>query len=205
MLHIAFAELMRGGAEQMLAGEGRFGMHQRHHVLQLVAESIGAAGLIKPGPAPEPAAQGLIQQPAVRHHIHGGIGRIHVHRAEGSIPIGPDAFERNAAGVRPAKTLDQVLHLRRVAADPEAETRFPFLPIRQIEGDLHRAARIQPAPTLPERRARFSAAGCDRLPFLPMNSFRSPVSVRVASLTSMKTMRRGTRCCSNCAPATRRS
>jgi len=43
MLHIAFAELMRGGAEQMLASEGWFGMHQRHHVLQLVTESVCAA------------------------------------------------------------------------------------------------------------------------------------------------------------------
>jgi len=40
MLHIAFAELMRGGAQQMFAGQGRFGVHQRHHVLQLVAESV---------------------------------------------------------------------------------------------------------------------------------------------------------------------
>ena len=30
-----------------------------------------------------------------------------------------------------------------VAADAEAETDFAFLPVRQIEGDLHRAARIQ--------------------------------------------------------------
>jgi len=33
MLHVAFAELARGGAEQMLTGERRFGVHQRHYIL----------------------------------------------------------------------------------------------------------------------------------------------------------------------------
>ncbi len=144
VLHVAFAELMRGSAQQMLAGEGRFGMHQRHHVLQLVAEAVGPAGLVKPRSSPQSAAQGLIQQPAVRHYIHGGIGRINVHRSQSSIPIVPDAFECNAAGIRQAKAPDQALHLGLVAADAEAETRFPLLSIRQVEGDLHRAARIQP-------------------------------------------------------------
>ena len=51
MLHVAFAELMRRGAQKMLAGEGRLGMHQRHHILQLVAEAKRSAGLIKPGAA----------------------------------------------------------------------------------------------------------------------------------------------------------
>ena len=60
MLHIALAKLPRGGAQQVLAGQRGFGMDQCHHVLQLVAESVGAAGLIKPGPGPEAATQGLI-------------------------------------------------------------------------------------------------------------------------------------------------
>ena len=111
MLHVAFAELVRGGAQQMLAGERRLGMHQRHHILQLVAEAEGAAGLIEARAAPEPAAQGLIEQPAVRHHVHGGIGRFDVDRAERPVPVLPDAFERGAAGVGAAKTLDQVLHV----------------------------------------------------------------------------------------------
>ena len=184
MLHIAFAELMRGGAEQMLAGEGRFGMHQRHHVLQLVAEPVGAAGLIKPRPAPEPAAQGLIQQPAVRHHIHGRIGRVHVHRAERPIPIFPDAFEGDAAGVGAPKALDQILHVRRVATDPEAETRFPFLPIRQIEGDLHRAARIQPradfagkARAFQRRRLRQASVPAEELLSIPGERARRVVDI----------------------------
>src|SRR5258708_30248210 len=60
MLDIAFAELVCGGADQMLAGECRFGMDQGHDILQLVAESISSARLIKTSPAPDTAAQGLI-------------------------------------------------------------------------------------------------------------------------------------------------
>ena len=129
MLHIAFAELMRRGAQKMLAGQGRFGMHQRHHILQLVAKSEGSAGLIKSGAAPEPAAQGLIQQPAVRHHIHRRVGRFHVHRAERSLPILPDAFERAAAGLGAAKALDQVLHFRQARDRLRGENWF-LVPVR---------------------------------------------------------------------------
>ena len=60
MLHIAFAKLMRGGAEKMLADQGRLRVHQCHHVLQLIAEAIRTAGLIKAGATPEPAAKGLV-------------------------------------------------------------------------------------------------------------------------------------------------
>src|SRR5580700_7678422 len=126
MLDVAFAELTRGSAEQMLAGQRRFGMHQRHDVLQLVTESESAAGLIKPRPTPETAAQCLVNEPAVRHHIDGGIGRVHIDCAESSIPIIADTFERHAAGVWPAEAPDQILHIGRVAANPETKTRFPL-------------------------------------------------------------------------------
>ena len=106
VLHVAFAELMRGGTKQMFPGESWLSMHQRHHILQLIAEPVGSAGLIKSRSSPEPGAQGLIQEPAVRHHIHGGIGRIHVDRTERSIPEFMNTGERGPAGLRPAKALD---------------------------------------------------------------------------------------------------
>src|SRR6266513_586510 len=60
MLYIAFAKLMRRGAEKMLADQGRLGVYQRHHVLQLIAEAIRTAGLIKAGTSPEAAGKGLV-------------------------------------------------------------------------------------------------------------------------------------------------
>ena len=181
MLHIPFAELMRGGAQQMLAREGRFGMHQRHHVLQLVAESVGPAGLIKPGAAPQPATQGLIQQPAVGQHVHGRIGSFDLHRAEGSLPILPDSFQRRAAGVGAAKATNQGLHFRRAPTDAEAKTDLAFLPGRQIASDLHRAAGIQTGAhfsgkprALERRRMRQASVPAEKLLPISREGARRP-------------------------------
>ena len=144
MLHVAFAELMRRGAQEMLAGEGGLGMHQRHHILQLVAEAEGSAGLIEPGASPQAAAQGLIQQPAVGHHINGGIGGFDLHGAERPIPIFPDSFEGATAGLSGAEAADQGLHVSDAPPHPEAEAGFPLLPGGQIKSHLHRGARVQP-------------------------------------------------------------
>ena len=149
MLHIAFAELMRGGAEQMLAGQGRLGVHQRHHILQLIAEAIRTAGLIKAGAPPEPAAKRLVNSQPLAIDVHGGIWRIDVDRAEGAIPKFVHAGERDAAGVGPAKTLDQIRALRRCCDRPRAENWFRV--------PAHRPDRKRPAShrTDPDRRPLF--------------------------------------------------
>ena len=43
MLDIAFTELVGRAAQQVLAHEPRLGMDERHHVLQLIAETEGPA------------------------------------------------------------------------------------------------------------------------------------------------------------------
>ena len=53
MLHVAFDELPGGGAQDMLARQVGLGDHQRHDVLQLVAEAVGAARLIEGRARPE--------------------------------------------------------------------------------------------------------------------------------------------------------
>ena len=145
MLHVAFAELMRGGAQEMLAGEGRLGMHQRHHILQLVAEAERSAGLVEPGASPQAAAQGLIQQPAVGHHVNGGIGGFDLHGAERSIPILPDAFEGATAGLGGAEAADQGLHFSRRSAPPRGGSWFP-VPARRANQESLAPRRKDPTP-----------------------------------------------------------
>src|ERR1051325_4422005 len=65
VLDIAFHELACGGAQNVAARKRGRRMHKRHHVLQLVAESVGAARLIKGRAAPDPATESLIRQPAI--------------------------------------------------------------------------------------------------------------------------------------------
>ncbi len=146
MLHVAFAELMRRGPQEVLTGEGRLGMHQRHHILQLVAEAERSAGLIKSGARPQAATQGLIQQPAVGHHINGGIGCLDQHGAERPIPVLPDSFKGDTAGLSGAETADQGLYFSDGAPHPKAEAGFSLLPGGQIKSHLHHAARVQRRP-----------------------------------------------------------
>ena len=60
--------------------------HKRHDILQLIAESVGAARLIERRARPHPACQRLIQQPAIDENVHGAIRRLDLHGAQGLIP-----------------------------------------------------------------------------------------------------------------------
>src|SRR2546430_11266111 len=68
-------------------------MHERHDVLQLVAEPISAAGLVKSRAAPDAAAESLIKQPAVEQKIRGKLRRFHFDRAQEPIPPLPGFLE----------------------------------------------------------------------------------------------------------------
>ena len=86
VLHVAFDELPAGGAQQVLARQVRPRQQQRHHVLQLIAEAEGAARLVVAGARPEPAADGLIEQPAVHQHVERIVRRAHLDRVERAVP-----------------------------------------------------------------------------------------------------------------------
>ena len=53
VLDVAFLELARGADEQMFAGQPGAFVQEREGILQLVAEAVGAAGLVEAGAAPE--------------------------------------------------------------------------------------------------------------------------------------------------------
>ncbi len=96
VLHVAVAELVRRAAQQVLAGEARLGMDQRHDVLQLVAEAESAARLVMAAAPPKAARQRLVHEPAVRQQVEGPVGRFHLHRAQGVLPVSLHLFQRGA-------------------------------------------------------------------------------------------------------------
>ena len=55
MLDISFRELAGGAQEQVLAHQVRLGVDQRHHVLQLIAETEGAPRLVEAAARPKAA------------------------------------------------------------------------------------------------------------------------------------------------------
>ena len=87
MLHITFDELSCSGPKQMFAGQHGSCHGERHAILQLIAEAIGAAGLIESGTRPEPTAQRLVEKPAVEHDVHGSVRRLHDDRTKDFVPL----------------------------------------------------------------------------------------------------------------------
>ena len=65
VLDIAFHELPRGRTQDVVARDMGRGVHESHHILQLVTKPVSAARLIKSRAAPEATAEGLINQPAI--------------------------------------------------------------------------------------------------------------------------------------------
>ena len=61
--HVAGGKLPRRAEKEMFAGQRRLKMHQRQHILQLVAEAVGAAGLIEPGAGAHAGVERLLDKP----------------------------------------------------------------------------------------------------------------------------------------------
>ena len=95
--HIPGFELVPRGLQDVLAGEVRRGVDQRHHVLQLIAKAERAAGLIERRAPPHPARKRLVEQPAVQQEIHRRIRRLHLDRPQQLVP------ERHSPASRPPR------------------------------------------------------------------------------------------------------
>ncbi len=69
VLDVALGELPPGRADYVLARDRRLRVDECHHVLQLVAEAVGAATLIQRRPCPHPTGECLVERPPVEHHV----------------------------------------------------------------------------------------------------------------------------------------
>jgi hypothetical protein len=69
VLHVALHELSPRRAQQMLARQFGPRQRQRQDILQLIAKSVRAAGLVIAAARPEPARDRLIQEPAVHQRV----------------------------------------------------------------------------------------------------------------------------------------
>src|ERR1700744_6529913 len=68
-------------------------MKNREHVLKLIPESKGPAGLVKTASAKDPAGQGLIKQPAVGEDVQCVIRRAELYGAQDRCPVLLYAFK----------------------------------------------------------------------------------------------------------------
>ncbi len=170
VLDIALGELAGGCAQQVFAHQRGLGMDERHAVLQLVAEAEGTARLVVAAARPEPAGQGLIEQPAVGQDVERGVRGLHLHRAQGVRPMLADRFQLGPRGRGAATAMQKAAGVVRAAPPDHAqpEDDGARLPMAQVEGRLERAAGIQRGTDLagqtyavPARPAG-RASRCDR-------------------------------------------
>ena len=160
MLDIAFLELAARAEEQLLAHQMRLGMDERHHVLQLIAETEGASRLVVSAPRPKTAGQSLVQEPAVGQHVERRVGSFHMHGAESVIPVLPHRFQRAYAPPQiPGSARTRLRASSASRPTPSLKTISRSCPSASSNGTWMAAQGSKPAPTLPESRARVIAAG----------------------------------------------
>jgi hypothetical protein len=90
MLDIALDELPRRGPQQVLTRD--LGAHrgERHAILELVAEAVRSARLIKRRAGPNTARERLIEKPAIQHDVHRTVGCFDLDLVEDVIPVTAD-------------------------------------------------------------------------------------------------------------------
>jgi hypothetical protein len=170
VLHVALAELPRGGEQQLGAQQRWVDDSERHRVLQLVAEADRAARLVVARARPDAAGQRLVDQPAVQHDVERVVGRAHLHGAEPSFPERLDREPLALGGAGSGQPVDERLGVRAVVALAEQEHDGLARARRELERRLERGARVEARPKAAQqlgpaqrRRARERAVAADEL------------------------------------------
>ena len=78
----------------MLPRQSRPGGHEGDDILELVAETVRAPGLVERRPRPQPACERLIHEPTVQHDVHGAIWSAHLDGPKGVVPEAGDVAQR---------------------------------------------------------------------------------------------------------------
>ena len=143
VLDVAFDELVAGRPQQVLAGEVRPGERERHRVLELVAEAERPAGLVVAGPRPQPAAQVLVEEPAVHQQVEGVVRGAHLHRVERPVPRPTHGVERSLGRRRGAVARDELAGRGGVAGLAQQEHERARLAGSEGDGHVQRRAGVE--------------------------------------------------------------
>src|SRR5438067_10668903 len=143
VLDIALHKLSRGRAQDVVASEVGRGVHEGHHVLQLVAEAVTATRLIKGGAAPRPAAESLVKQPAVEQKGGRKLGRFHFDRAQEPAPPTAGFLECSLDVRRIAKTSHEFACCFFVVRLPEKKSHLDGVSRFNLHHDLYGGARVE--------------------------------------------------------------
>ena len=143
MLYVAFRELARRAQQQVRTYQIGCGVHQGHHVLQLVAKTKGAAGLVEGRACPKPASQNLVQQPSVGHNIQRAVRRLNLHGAQRVLPVLLHRVQRLVRGGRATPALQRRASLFGRSARTQAKNDLVRLPWGEHDRNAQGRTRVQ--------------------------------------------------------------
>src|SRR5450759_3393942 len=165
----------------MCAGHRRLGVHERHAVLELIAESVRAARLIDGGTRPHAAGERLVERPAVHQRVELVRRRVDANGAEarrpcvdGRLRFGVGMLRRTAAGddvsgclltTRGTQQEDGVARLARLQADGAPQCRAGIDPGAGVPGELveRESGRRSEVSVAPDERGAISGRAGDLL------------------------------------------
>src|SRR2546423_1752778 len=87
VLHIAFFELVSGGACELRTRYVWSRIDERHYILQLISETVSAARLVESCARQHSTRQCLIGQPTIENRIHSGVGRMDFYGFKYFVPV----------------------------------------------------------------------------------------------------------------------
>src|SRR5688572_1075103 len=93
VLHVSFLKLMSSGKHDLLSRDFRMAVDERHHVLQLIAKTECATGLIKCSAGPDAARECLVKQPAVEHYVQRSVRSFYFDCSENAVPVTENFFK----------------------------------------------------------------------------------------------------------------
>ena len=146
VLDVALPELPSRRAQEVRLRHRGFGVHKGHAVLELIAESEGAARLVDRRPRPHAAGECLVERPAIHQRVQVRRRRFHANDSE---PVGPRAHRGvsfRTRGIGRTGLRNDFAH--GVFATRRAEQ----------QDHLARFARLQ-RDRAPQRRARVESGG----------------------------------------------
>ena len=143
MLHVTFFKLVRSREQDLFARDVRLAIDKRHHVLQLIAKTKSAAGLIESSARPHATRERLVQQPAVEHRVQCRVGCVYFDSSEQFVPVGQHAFEGGVNVSRVTESRDYGLRRLFRLRFAEQEDHFACFVGRELDTRLDRRARIE--------------------------------------------------------------
>ena len=167
VLNIAFAELPRGGPQQMRADKIGPCHCERQHVLELVTESVRTSALVERGAAPDATRERLIQQPAVEQQVHRRVRRCHLHCAQYPVPQFLD-FAQRRTNVDCTVAFDERSGIVSVGTFAEQEQHLGTFSRIELHRRLQGGTGIQPRAGAPRQ-------------YLPALKRRGVIEARVAA------------------------